>query len=259
MFYTEQVRPYYPPAGTNMNANNAQTLCQVGIAVFSILAILCGYGASHFGRLAKANVPKDANQVVAAPPASATTVQDNRGPTVVATAQNSPGSNPVAVGTLNVNGPLVINPPDPNRDDAIHRKLDAMLALPSIELRRLEQEYTLGFVLVAYSGEIDTTRIAAHTDRIECDWRQCRVFRDDGGFMCVELPHFLRFKKPGTPPFEINGPIFRILLPARPGEKSSDLVAHGIKVRVECLKQEPIGVCAAIGFDDIDMRAKDRK
>lgn len=30
----------------------AQTLCQVGIAVFSILAILCGLGAFYYGRLA---------------------------------------------------------------------------------------------------------------------------------------------------------------------------------------------------------------
>lgn len=38
-----------------MNPNTAQTLCQVGIAIFSILVILCGYGTYHFGRLADNN------------------------------------------------------------------------------------------------------------------------------------------------------------------------------------------------------------
>jgi hypothetical protein len=27
-----------------------QTLCQLGIAVFSMFTILCGYGAYHFGK-----------------------------------------------------------------------------------------------------------------------------------------------------------------------------------------------------------------
>lgn len=35
-----------------MNPSTAQTLCQVGVAIFSILAILSGYGVFHFGRLA---------------------------------------------------------------------------------------------------------------------------------------------------------------------------------------------------------------
>lgn len=38
-----------------MSPNTAQTLCQVGIAVFSILVILCSYGTFHFGRLAGKN------------------------------------------------------------------------------------------------------------------------------------------------------------------------------------------------------------
>lgn len=37
-----------------MNPNTAHTLCQIGIAVFSILTILCGYGSYHFGRQSQA-------------------------------------------------------------------------------------------------------------------------------------------------------------------------------------------------------------
>ena len=44
--------------GRTMNPNAAQTLCQVGIAVFSILAILCGYGTYHYGRLADSNLTR---------------------------------------------------------------------------------------------------------------------------------------------------------------------------------------------------------
>lgn len=35
-----------------MNPNTAQTLCQIGIAIFSMLAILCGYGSYHYGKKA---------------------------------------------------------------------------------------------------------------------------------------------------------------------------------------------------------------
>ena len=34
-----------------MNPNTAQTLCQIGIALFSVLVILCTYGSFHFGKL----------------------------------------------------------------------------------------------------------------------------------------------------------------------------------------------------------------
>ncbi len=33
-----------------MNPNTAQTLCQIGIALFSILAIFCTYGSFYFGK-----------------------------------------------------------------------------------------------------------------------------------------------------------------------------------------------------------------
>jgi len=33
-----------------MNPNIAQTFCQIGIAIFSILAILCGYGSHYYGK-----------------------------------------------------------------------------------------------------------------------------------------------------------------------------------------------------------------
>ena len=33
-----------------MNPNTAQTLCQIGIVLFSVLVILCGYGSFHFGK-----------------------------------------------------------------------------------------------------------------------------------------------------------------------------------------------------------------
>lgn len=33
-----------------MNPNTAQTLCQIGIALFSVLAILCTYGSFHFSK-----------------------------------------------------------------------------------------------------------------------------------------------------------------------------------------------------------------
>lgn len=38
-----------------MNPNTAQTLCQVGTVVFSILVIFCGYGSFHFGRVVNNN------------------------------------------------------------------------------------------------------------------------------------------------------------------------------------------------------------
>jgi hypothetical protein len=158
-----------------------------GYVVIVVVFVILGL----FVRGGKPNGSTDANKVVAAP-SIATTVQNNQGPTVVATAPNSPGSNPVAVGTLN--GPLIVGRSDPNGDGARNRRIDALLALPSMEMRRLEQEYTLGFVLVAYSGEIDMTRIAPHTDRIEGDWSQCRVYPDDENLMRVELPHPLKFR-----------------------------------------------------------------
>ncbi|HIJ53406.1 MAG TPA: hypothetical protein HPP66_09675 [Planctomycetes bacterium] len=46
-----------------MNPNTAHTLCQIGIAVFSILTILCTYGNYHFGRQSQALKDKVSTQI----------------------------------------------------------------------------------------------------------------------------------------------------------------------------------------------------
>ena len=46
-----------------MNPNTAHTLCQIGIAVFSILTILCTYGNYHFGRQSQALKDKESTQI----------------------------------------------------------------------------------------------------------------------------------------------------------------------------------------------------
>jgi len=54
-----------------MDPSKVQSLCQFGIAIFSILVILCGYGAHHYGRKAseikesrQAKETKDINKAV---------------------------------------------------------------------------------------------------------------------------------------------------------------------------------------------------
>jgi hypothetical protein len=139
---------------------------------------------------------------------------------------------------------------DPNGIAAANKKLDALLARTDSKIHQLEEEYDLGFILVAFSGEIDTTRIVPHTDRIEGDWRRCRVYEAGNGLLGVELPPRLKFKGREGPPIEINAGSIRAIIPAKPGEKTSGLGARGVQFQVECLQQEPIGVCAVIGFKE---------
>jgi hypothetical protein len=165
---------------------------------------------------------------------------------ITANAPNSPGSQVVAIGQ--VYGGLYMDRSDPNGMAEVNRKLDALLEITGTEIHRLEKEYDLGFVLVAFSGEVDATRVIPHTNRIEADWNQCRASGGEDGRMRVRMP----------PVIILTGPRGRLRLKfydvyfsidAKPGAKSFSLFEpSGIRARLECLKTEPIGICAVVGF-----------
>jgi len=208
--------------------------CVVIAAALVILALYLRGG--------KADVPADTNQVVVTPPS------------VVATAPNSPGSQVLAVGQIN--GDLNISRPDPNDMAEVNRKLDALLALTDKETYRLEKEHDLGFVLVAFSGEVDETRVRPHGDKVMGDWSQCRARKDDRGYLLIHLPDVVRLKgRPASITF-LSADNAYMAIQAKPGAKSRDLFASGVRIRFECLKTEPIGICAAIGFAQVDTQPK---
>ena len=79
-----------------------------------------------------------------------------------------------------------VYPNDPNGTADLNRKLDQFLnenAAQISVMRRLEKEFDFGFVLIAFSGEVDATRVRPYTSRIIADWNNFKVFKDQDGQM----------------------------------------------------------------------------
>lgn len=120
----------------------------------------------------------------------------------------------------------------------------ALLNRTDEEILRLRNEYEFGFVLIAFSGEVETTKVKSYTDRIQADWDNSRAYMESGRVV-IEVP---RFRARGYPSGNIDLPQLRVSVPPNPGTPLPGIVLGDMKIQCECLETQPIGICAVIGF-----------
>jgi len=125
----------------------------------------------------------------------------------------------------------------------VKKELDAMLSgLSGNELRRLEQEYSLGFVLIAFSGEVK--KVLPYSNVVEGDWDGLMVHRAEGNVISIYIPYLRDLRPGGT----ILGRTTLGII-ARPGNRQA-FPLKNVDAWVECVKAEPVGICAVLGFTD---------
>jgi hypothetical protein len=112
------------------------------------------------------------------------------------------------------------------------------------EILRLRNKYDFGFVLIAFSGEVETTKVKSYTDRIQADWDNSRAYMESGRVV-IEVP---RFRAKGYPSGTLDLNPLRISVPPSPGMTLPGIVMGDMRIQCECLETQPIGICAVIGF-----------
>lgn len=169
---------------------------------------------------------------------------------ITATNQNSPGG--IAIGENK--GKLEIHQSDPNATketneklDVVEEKLDRLLSMTQPVMDRLKRDYPLGVVLVAFSGESHEALPVMGV--IEGDWYNLKVRRTVLGGLAVLVP-FLRDTRVNVKFYDVVLSVDRAL----PGATRMNVVLGNVTVWVECVKQEPIGICAAVGFRETEMQ-----
>jgi hypothetical protein len=171
---------------------------------------------------------------------------------VTITAPNSPGSTNVAIGNANN---VTVNQTDPSglgtlndKLDAVNRKLDMAISTFELtkEMPRLEKEYDLGFVLIAFPGTIDATRVRPHSDRIQADWDRCEVYEDAEGLVFAKVPRFQIKGSPTSGAIVANS--FNIGIPPTPGIPFGPFTIAEVVTQSELLTQTSSVNCAVIGF-----------
>lgn len=133
--------------------------------------------------------------------------------------------------------------------DPINEKLDALLANveASNVMQRLENEYDLGFVLIAFTGEVDATRVRSHTQKISADWRKCKVGFDAKGHVWLQLPK-LNIISDGGARFFNPGNNFKLGFAGGIDFKSVPITIGNIEMIGESMPQQPIGHYIVLGF-----------
>jgi hypothetical protein len=133
--------------------------------------------------------------------------------------------------------------------DTTNEKLDTILA--NIEatnvMKRLESEYDLGFVLIAFTGETDATRVRSHTKQINADWQKCKAGIDERGDVWIQLPKLNIISDDGAR-FSDPGSNMKLGFAGGLGSKSVPITIGNIEMIEESIRQEPIGHFVALGF-----------
>jgi hypothetical protein len=131
---------------------------------------------------------------------------------------------------------------------AIDRKLDEWLyGMGGDVIHVLEQEYNLGFVLIAFSGEVDATRVRPYTSRIHADWDKCKARINERGDVELGLPEWDITDDDGT---RMCGSMFNLLFAASP-YKTMPMTVGKIQIIGEYLQTKPFGHCVVLGFNRI--------
>ena len=139
-----------------MNPNTAHTICQIGIAVFSILAFLCTYGNYHFGRQSQALKDKGFIKT-----------QEE-----VLTKQND----------LLENQQTTISKLDELREKMLH--------VSETDHEKLMQDYPLGYILFAIKDKHEIIGKQSQQEW-EIDWNSARILALDEKQISFILPNML--------------------------------------------------------------------
>ena len=108
------------------------------------------------------------------------------------------------------------------------------------EQQRLDKEYSLGYALIAFSG--DKKIFISGLDRFEVDWDSITVSRDNRNFINITLDRLYdKYTEVG-----FTAPVFSC--PAIPGAKHTLMDLGSVRITIECLKAEPIGLFGVLGF-----------
>jgi hypothetical protein len=164
-------------------------------------------------------------------------------PSMAVRNENSPGA--IAVGENK--GSITVVQTDPNAIVGINEKLDALLAIRDADvIARLNRDYDCGFVLVAFSDEVDATRARPYTARgvIQADWDKCKA-QKQGDCITVSIPN-CKMIGDGVV-FKVCSEI-RLSFPIDPRKESSGLIVGDITVKGEYLRTDPWGHCFVLGF-----------
>ena len=150
---------------------------------------------------------------------------------------------------MNSEGEVTVGQTDPEELKAMRRQATALLAeITEKELRHLEREYPLGFILIASSGEVQGSVARAHTDRIRGNWDDCVTYIDNQGRARVRLSEL--YIKGGAHSL-ID--VARIdIIPPGPGMEPRGFVCPEVTVLFEALRTKSDGVCIVVGFKETD-------
>jgi hypothetical protein len=110
---------------------------------------------------------------------------------------------------------------------------------------RLKKEYPLGYVMLAFSGE--KKLVLPYAERFDCEWDGLGVSlrtEDVKKSIYIDIPR-LKYK-----PNHVELSRVRIVVSAKPGSRCKTFSLFGFDISAECLKSEPIGVFAVLGFSE---------
>jgi hypothetical protein len=201
----------------HISAQYSKRIYYAGLAMLAMLSLCWGWSISNH---VQSQLAKGGN------------TQHNEG---------SSGTNIQHADTVNILGS------DANDWASVNRKLDRLLAVDSSESVHLEDRYQFGFVLVAFSGETDATRVLPFSRTFDSDWKSIQVNKEPDGNIKLSIPK-IRMRSPSgwTEPIGIGN----CVIPAVAGTDIPlvQIPYLNLAVHIECIKAQPIGVCVVIGF-----------
>jgi hypothetical protein len=129
----------------------------------------------------------------------------------------------------------------PTNAEVLEQLQEMLSGLSGNEIRRLEQDYPLGHVLIAFSGEVK--KVLPNSNVLEADWDGLTVGRNSK-LIWIRLPHLRDVHR------NVGLDGCQLSTNARPGAKVAAMSLGNVAIWVECLRTEPIGICAVLGFKE---------
>jgi hypothetical protein len=110
------------------------------------------------------------------------------------------------------------------------------------EEARLEKEYPLGYVMIAFSGHKKI--VLPRTNRMRADWDNMKVYMDEQNNISVDIPYLYDMVSHSSLENCALG------TPAIPGSSGRWGLGSSLVVHVECVRANPIGIFAVLGFNE---------
>jgi hypothetical protein len=126
--------------------------------------------------------------------------------------------------------------------DMSDRLQSSLMNIHMNEEKRLNKEYPLGYAMIAFSGE---KQIAVpYTEQFEADWNHLSVTKDRNNFLQIGISRLYDKKNDHL----VNN--VGLGVRAVPGARSAMLEFASFTIVVECLRSEPVGIYAVLGFSE---------